>query len=968
MNELNSIIKANEIYESNLDGDIGSYIGAKLTHKLDRLKRLEEALSEVEGQDHVVEAVKEILFGIEQQQNAKGVLANFLFIGPPASGKSMIAEKIAEALEIPYKRFDMSEYATKDSLVEAIGSDKVYRSAHQGDWTEFVYNNPFSVVVFDEVEKGDPSVLNLFLQMLQEGELKDGFERRKMNFRNVIVIFTSNLGASIYDSTMSRYINSQIPQSTLIKALSSEINPKTGAPFLSSAIVSRLANGNIALFNRLRPEHIHKIVKREIDKNIESYNEEHRIKINVDSDELAKMLIFSLGENADIRALTQAVRAFFKRYFLRSVEAVDENGSLNSFTRIYCDFNKNNASKEAQDLFFRTRKARLAVFCAEHERAKFEQLKNEATEVLYISEGAKINDILRLDASAIIIGTSNGDDHCAKEVFLQASLQDNAPIYVYSQQAIGRISFLYYTDKGATECYYPSATGKSFDTWLQGILSGINLTTVTHEMFRANKVLTYDVVITHSDEKRGIALSFTNYGIKSAMSASDQAKFVAERSIPDVKFDDIIGANEAKRELNTIVSILKNFKTLKREGIRIPRGLLLEGKPGTGKTMLAKALAAECNMPFIEKNGSEFLQKYVGDGPEKVRELFATARRYAPSVIFIDEADAFARSRDAMFGFRTDDILNAFLSEMDGFEDNSDTPVFVIAATNFSTDREDTKLDTAFLRRFDRSIYIDLPSRDERLEFITKSIKKIGKSIVGERCINVIAKRSIGMSLADLNLVIQNSIRRCFTENGIDMLTDEILTEAYEDYVNGGKNEQSEVELQQTAIHEAAHAVLGHVLGLKPVHATIVGRRKYGGCVSFSNEDIGTYSRGSLLDRICCAYAGRVAEIHEYGEAGITTGAGQDIKSATRYAELMVTEYGMIDSEIMYYSSEMRKEPEVISKVRGVLREQYVRAELLVEECFDKIRKIANALLEKNSLDEEEIATIIDGGANDEIL
>ena len=966
MSELNSVIKGNvkgnELYENPLAEDSGCYIKAKLSHDLNNLEKLEAALSEVEGQAHVVEAVKESLFGIQRKQNHNGVLACLTFIGSPASGKTLTGEKIHEVTGFPYKRFDMSAYATKESPIDAIGSDKVYRGAHAGDWTGFVEENPCSVILFDEIEKAHPTILNLLLQILQEGEIEDLYYKKMINFRNVILIFTSNVGASIYNSDISRYNYSQISQSTIIKALTSEINPQTSAPYFPAALVSRLAYGRIILFNRLRPEHIHNIIKRAIIKERAMYKERYRIDIDVDADELAKTFIFSLGENADIRALLQTTRGFFETYFLRSVKSVRENSSSSYFSHIACNFDKSNSNDEAKELFFKNGKARLAVFCTEDESDTFDSLNKDSVEVFYINGDFKLNDILRTDASAIIIGINEHNERLSKEIFLEASLQDKIPIYVYSTKEIGKLPFLYYTDKGATDCYYPEKTKQSFNAWLQDILNGINLTSITQEIFRANKVLTYDVSINYSEAKREILLSVTNYGIKSAMSASDSDKFVAARSVPDVKFDDIIGAKEAKSELMTVAKMLKNFKELKREGIRIPRGLLLEGKPGTGKTMLAKALAAECKMPFIEKNGSEFLQKHVGSGAEKIRELFATARRYAPSVIFIDEVDVFAGNRESMSGFRTDDILNAFLSEMDGFGDKSDTPVFVIVTTNFSSDRNDTKLDPAFLRRFDRSIYIDLPSFEERREFMTKSLKKLGRNVVSEKLISSLSKRSVGLSLADINLVIQNAIRKCYTGNGIEALTDEILKEAYENYVDGGVNERKESDLKQTAIHEAGHCVVAHILDLKPTYVTIVGRKRYGGYVSFSNEDESTYSKDFLLNKICCAYAGRVAEVREYESNGITTGIGQDIKTATHLAELMVAEYGMCDYDIMYYSVERRSvDPEILGKIREILKEQYSRAEHLIEENYDKVKRLANALVEKNSLDEEEIISILEG-------
>lgn len=960
-NKLNSVIKGNEIYENHLEKEPSYYIGAKLSSNIKGLEKLEKALSKVEGQAHVVEAVKEALFGVDQKHNQKGVLACLTFIGPPAVGKSFVAKQIANALEIPYKRLDMSSYCTKDSSMDFSGLNASFKSSKPGDATEFVYNNPYCVLQLDEIEKSHITILHQLYQILEEGEIEDLTMKKVVNFRNVILILTSNLGSSIYQSNISRYNNSQIPQSTIIKALVSEINPTTQTSYFPSALVSRLVgNGKIILFNRLRPEYLHNIVQKAIQKEMRVYQDRYHITFDLNTDELAKIFIFSLGENADIRALLQTVRGFFETYFLRCVDTVRENNNESFFSRIACDFNKHQSSNEAKSLFFSDSKTRLAIFCPEDDVTTFEKFNHKNIQIFYIREGAQLSDILRIDPSAIIIGIKDQNDQKAKEVFLETSSQDKIPIYMYSKNKIGKLPFLYYMDKGATDYFYPDKTKKDFNTWMHELVLGTELTSITQELFRANKVMTYDVSLSHNSDEHTIHLSIVNFGVASAMSATDSNKFVASHSIPNVKFDDVIGAKEAKSELMAVVKMIKNFKQLRRDGIRIPRGLLLEGKPGTGKTMLAKAIAAECKLPFIEMNGSVFLQEYVGVGAEKMREVFATARKYAPSVIFIDEVDVFAGNRESMVSFRTDDILNAFLSEMDGFGDKSDTPVFVIVATNFSADRRDTKLDPAFLRRFDWTIHMDLPNFDERREFITRCLKNFGCSAVSEKYINSLSKRSVGMSLSDINLVMQNAIRKCYANDGVETLTDEILKEAYESYVDGGVKEQNEAQLRHTAIHEAGHAVVAYLLDLKPVYTTIVGRNRYGGYVSFSNEGESTYSKDFLLNKICCCYAGRAAEVREYGQDGINTGISQDIKSATHIAELMVTEYGMADSEIMYYTAEMRSTDScVLNKIKEILKEQYARSERLVKQNYAKIKTLAQILLEKNSLDEEEIITIL---------
>ena len=963
----NSVIKGDAIYENHTEDGSGKYIKARLSRNVKTLKKLTAALSRLKGQAHVGEAVKETLFGIMQKQNKKGVLASFLFIGPPAAGKTLTAEIIAEALDdIPYKILDMSSYGTKDSSLDFCGLHPSFKSSKPGDATDFVNKNPLCVLVLDEIEKAHPSILNLLFQIMDRGEIEDMMLKKNVDFRNVILVITSNLGSSIYNSSISHYNFSSIPQATIVNALNTEKNPSTSTPYFPSALVSRFASGRIILFNRLRPECIHKIVLDAIEDEISVYKKEYHIEFDIDANELARSFIFSLGENADIRALKQSVKKFFEANFLGAVKCAMESGGEEYFNKITFRFDKSKSSAEARSLFFSRNKIRLAVLCDMENRDVFLRNVTDDIELFFIDKDFRMVDLSRMDASAVIIDIDTCGGSVAKEVFHEAAQQDRVPIYVYSQKYTSATPFLYYNDRGATDFFYRGMDDSDIDGWIRKISDGMNLTYISQEMFRSGKVLTYDVLMDYDESDRSISMTITNYGVDSAMNSFDRDKFVASHSIPDVSFDDVVGAREAKSEMKSMANALKNFKQLRREGIRIPRGILLDGKPGTGKTMLAKAFAAESKMPFIEKNGSEFLHQYVGNGAEMVRDMFRTARRYAPAVIFIDEVDVIAGKRDAVSSFRTDDVLNALLSEMDGFGDNTDTPVFVIASTNFSSDKSNTKLDPAFLRRFDRTIHIDLPNMSEREEYIRKSLSKSGRSEVGINCIHSLAKRSVGDSLADLELVIQNAIRQCYSGGKINPLTDALLNESYESFFNGAAHTKKKDSIMRTAVHEAGHTVVSYVLGMNPLYATIVGRKSFGGYVTFSSEDEGVFSKADLENKICCFYAGRMAEVMTYGAAGITTGIGQDIKAATKLAESMVAEYGMCGDLVSYVDPKSRRTDQTVRKmVSDLLREQYDRAGALVRQHQNKVNALALALMERNALTEEEIAEVINDVEDD---
>ena len=414
---------------------------------------------------------------------------------------------------------------------------------------------------------------------------------------------------------------------------------------------------------------------------------------------------------------------------------------------------------------------------------------------------------------------------------------------------------------------------------------------------------------------------------------------------------------DAKKEITSVIEVLKNFKKYRRLGLRLPRGILLSGAPGTGKTMLAKAIATEADLQFIQCNASEFIQKYVGEGARLMRETFAAARKYAPAIVFIDEVDSFAKARQGSERESNAEVLNALLSEMDGFADNSQTPVFVVAATNFNAKKGETLLDPAFLRRFDRQIEIDLPDLETRRAYLADSIKKYPSEVTGRAKENI-AKRSIGWSLGELDTVVQNALRTAICGNERDFIDDDALNEAFEKY-SSGESKQRDGNLRGTAIHEAGHAVVAAMLGIMPSYATIVARGDYGGYVYYGDEKVTKLARQDSLNRICIMMAGRAAEQLEFGEDGITSGISGDLKAATGLATSMLCDYAMDGQFPIYVEPSKRAEAHITERVAAIIREQAERAGEIIRANRDKIQAVAGALLEKVSLDETDLKNLL---------
>ncbi|MEI6429524.1 MAG: ATP-dependent zinc metalloprotease FtsH [Pseudanabaena sp. ELA607] len=454
-----------------------------------------------------------------------------------------------------------------------------------------------------------------------------------------------------------------------------------------------------------------------------------------------------------------------------------------------------------------------------------------------------------------------------------------------------------------------------------------------------------------------------------------KARFAMEAKT-GVLFEDVAGIEEAKEELQEVVTFLKKPERFTAVGAKIPKGVLLVGPPGTGKTLLAKAIAGEAGVPFFSVSGSEFVEMFVGVGASRVRDLFKKAKESAPCIIFIDEIDAVGRQRGAGIGGGNDEreqTLNQILTEMDGFEGN--TGVIVIAATN----RPDV-LDTALLRpgRFDRQITVDAPDIKGRLQVLGVHAK--GKKVAADVSLEAIARRTPGFSGADLaNLMNEAAIltarrrKEAITISEIDDAVDRVIAGLEGKALTDSKNKRL------IAYHEVGHAIVGTLIkDHDPVQkVTLIPRGQAAGLTWFApNEEQTLISRSQILARIMGALGGRAAEEAVFGSAEITTGAGNDLQQVTGMARQMVTRFGMSSigpmslegrsSEVFLgrdlmsrseYSEEVSAK--VDRQVREIVRHCYQQALQIVYENRAAIDRVVDLLVEKETMDGEEFRQVI---------
>lgn len=445
-----------------------------------------------------------------------------------------------------------------------------------------------------------------------------------------------------------------------------------------------------------------------------------------------------------------------------------------------------------------------------------------------------------------------------------------------------------------------------------------------------------------------------------------------------VTFNEVAGSNEAKQDLEEVVEFLKFPKKFASMGARIPKGVLLVGPPGTGKTMLARAVAGEANVPFFSISGSEFVEMFVGVGASRVRDLFAKAKKNAPCIIFVDEIDAVGRRRGSGMGGGHDEreqTLNQILVEMDGFEQGQN--VIVLAATN----RSDV-LDPALLRpgRFDRRVNIDLPDRKDR-EAILK-VHFVKKPLAKNVDLDALAAKAAGSSGADLaNIANESAI--IAARNSHNEITQADVTEAFERVAIGPERKSkimTESDKLTTAYHEAGHALVGHVLpDSDPVHkVTIIPRGRAGGVTWFIPPEDRTFvSLIQFKDMLARGLGGRIAEEVVLGKDRITTGAGNDLQHAAELARDMIVNQGMgkklrdqvfhVDDGMMLdrlvhereYSDETAKV--IDEEVEHLITEAANRARAVIKGNLDKLEDLKNRLLAKETVDADEVVESLKG-------
>jgi len=982
-------------------GEEDKRLGGGLPH-MKHVKEEYDALAvalkgEIVGQDDAIDQVTGALLRAElfhACRSFKGPRQILTFMGPPGVGKTMLAESLAEKLDgYVYRRFDMSDYSHKSDGKGLIGVDEFWEGGSPGVLTSHIKEHPQSVILFDEVEKAHPVVLNGLLQLLDKGQLEDHNDNEFIDFSQTIVVFTTNLGRELYGKDrkgLLPHTPGGISKGVLAGALHTFGRDEVlgteareeGVARLTPEFISRLSKGEFVLFRYLRPASLIDLVRRVYRSNAANMAETTGMDFPEELPEAWRMLLLlGQGRLIDARRLTVATHELIEDIAVKSVDVFDSAKAKDKQVPLtFSDIRNHPATQIMQEL-----KKACSALLIEDEGKLIEQYKKAFPDVCFVAVDhlEDMHAALRKhDFNMALLDLHLGQPESSSNMRLALDLlnalrerEPLLPVYAFSELAgergVSDEILNHLLEAGGVREVVSKEdvgvkSGNAFHARMTGWLDNVLAEQLVQKYISGSKRIAFKPVV-QMDEK-GMYVSADNLREEIELGADVMGQGIVSR--PHVTFDDVAGAHHAKQRLMEVVQWLQKPKKLKELGIDLPKGILLYGPPGTGKTLLAKAVAGEVGLPFIARTGSEFLGSYVGAGARHIRNAFEAAADCAPCVLFIDEIDALGKRDGAEGGGVNNtghkEAITQLLACMDGFAAASG--VFVIAATNYPK-----SLDAALLRpgRFDNMIEVERPNKEGRRAIL--DIHASGVRLDSDVDLDEVVRMTPGFSGAKLAQTIKEAGFLAL-RHGCNVIRQQDLLEAVNTLAMGMAKEgvKPDVEdLKRVAIHEAGHAVAGHLLepNRKLLQLTILPRGDALGFAQHEFDESGSYleTEDELKNRMKVLLAGRAAESLMLPDMPRSTGTSDDLHRASQLAFDMLVKYGMLDGKWQGYSLQHEQlgaagVPEGLMRDVSMLLKEVEKA---VFELLGSKRKIlqtfAGMLLEKETLGERDIAAILTG-------
>lgn len=890
--------------------------------------------------------------------SSEGPRLIYTFAGPSGVGKTYLSSIFCDALNKLEKSgyvastFNMEQYSDERDSSKLFGSGFQYNDSGLGVLTNAVKTQPRHILLFDEIEKAHPTVIQSLLGVLDKGKVEDKTSLELIDFTQCIVVFTTNLG----QETLAK--NNQKHSLNVFDVLRNAENP-TSKTKLTPEFVNRLAKGYSLLFSSLKVNHFTYLAEQALNKVDGNLSDLQFIWPKG----FASFLLQTISPEITARQLINCLPKLKSEILSKTSDLIDENSASIIFD--VC------LEESASTL---TAKHFLLFDNDDRLQAKIEQIDPSIT-IHVVDSPNKILLMLqshRPEAFLIDTESVSNSAFSLNDVINQVhNINANLPVFSYRVASVKSSEIKTTTpNHHVREHFEVGLTGlySSFSNMLERINYYLATEKTLSRMLSRNEKLHYHCQVEKSDVTGHFNVVFNDLTVEQVIQSQDiQETSFFNRSLPAEKLNDVIGLDRAKRRLTEVIGWLKSPEKLASFGVKVPTGFLFAGPPGTGKTLLAKAVAGECQLPFFSVSASELSSSYIGRTAENVIELFSTARKYAPAIIFIDEIDAIAseRSGSDSSGARDNNLtVNALLTEMDGFS-SGDAPIFVMAATNLPQ-----LLDKAITRpgRFDETIYCDLPNSKARSAFFERFALKHNLHWQESELQQLISS-SQGMSAADIDQVLREAIYQAVGKE--QPLTVEHIKQTMVRIVYGAPSEHiilSNEEKRRTAYHEAAHLLAYKLLFPKQAidFVTIEPRNQALGFVATrAAEEYESYSKIRVKAQLQVLLAGRVAEKLCTGDVNeVSTGAANDIEKATQLAMHAIYEGGIETSVGPVNVGMLTKfeESDLLANAQQAVKKWLEQAEQDIEnlltEHYQQLTLVAETLLEKESLLGDEIAAL----------
>jgi len=924
-------------------------------------KRLKKQLSsKVVGQDFAINSVAKgfLASALNASQGPRSI---YTFVGPSGVGKTFLASVFTKYLneiegsDYHFSSYNMESYADEKDAMKLFGTGNQYTDSALGTLTTSVRNYPRQVILFDEIEKAHSSVVTSLLSLLDSGVTKDNTIQKDVDFTQSIIVFTSNLG-------QETFLKNKTEQSlNVFEVLKTAKNPNTGVGF-SPELVNRLAKGFPVIFNSLKINHFIRLAEKEV----LSPSQLNGVNFKL-APEFSSFLLQSISPDISVRRLQNAIAKFHAEALLKSEEYLDEEANEVIIDVQIAD--ELQAKDEDIKILFVDDDHRVidskSRFNLGHSPTEFKGVETShchsldelEQRIATVKPNAVLLDLELINSPAILQNAikliNSANKHIATFTYLVGGLESTNSMHGLNNEV---------------REHFVLSPNNASEQQLARLVERVRYYLVTERQVRKisqrHQALTYGIDVDKS--KNGVRLTLKDFDLEQMCYSEDLTdSSYFDFSLPDLCLQDVIGLTRAKKRLSEVIGWLNKPNKLADMQVKLPTGFLFAGPPGTGKTFLAKALAGECQLPFFNVSAADLSSQYVGGTTENIKKLFATARKYAPSIIFIDEIDAVGRKRSHENKGDGNLVVNTLLTEMDGFNQSSD-PVFVLAATNYPD-----MLDPALTRpgRFDETISCDLPNKIARLQFFQLFMKKQNISWQ-EPEVKKLVDRTQGLSSAELEQILRESVYQALSDN--EPITLAHVNESINRICYGLPSDgliMSDEEKKRTAYHET-----GHLLAYKflfptlPVDfITIMPRDQALGFVATGRPDkYNGNTRETIGHHLQVLLAGRVAEKILTGSYDfVSTGASSDIEKATLMAMSAIYEGGLCEEIGAVNLSMLTKfeESDLLHvaqrNVRKWIFESEKKVEKLLLDNFELFEHFAKVLLQKESMHSEQIYKVI---------